>query len=483
MKRRDLCSHRDYGTKTIIYLQIFLLMRYPHNSRSSSRSENSSFLKWILVVLGIIGAIFLVGKILGWSSNTENSVGLAVSGSGTIVISDKNGDKRDVEWADILSLSDNMLAVLSGTAHLTESGADIWVDKWGEVANRSIDSSRLSFEVINWRSWIEVDKDIAVKMKHIELTIGANDVILIEQQRVYSIVYVLRWDASIIASAGRTYTLTAGSRIMVSQSNLVNPGTSLASLAGVIDDSIQQNPFFIAHDGQALLKANQVITSTGNISTGSVFSGSSLGLTGTSPKYISISSPLDGSIMTWSSIRIDGIILDTRVRRITINDKEASLTNNSFSLQWLSLQSDTIDIVYKAYDAWSNILERGVITLYSQNKKQWTDRLIPTTFPTSDKVFRIINPLENPYKTTLSNITVSGVVPKNSVEYITVNNFRLKKYIPNSLNWYYYANTAYGTMKEGFNLYEIKFFGSDDTLLSTQLFTIIKEWGTTLSGE
>ncbi len=116
-----------------------------------------------------------------------------------------------------------------------------------------------------------------------------------------------------------------------------------------------------------------------------------------------------------------------------------------------------------------------MLSLYSQERKLGTERLIPTTFPASDKIYRITSPTENPYKTTDASVTVSGSVPKGAVEYITVNNFRLKKYTPYASNWYYYANTSYATMKEGFNLYEIRFYGPNSTLLSTQLFTIIKE--------
>jgi hypothetical protein len=148
------------------------------------------------------------------------------------------------------------------------------------------------------------------------------------------------------------------------------------------------------------------------------------------------------------------------------------------------MDSDTLDIVYKAYDASANLLERWVLTLYSEEKRQGTEKLVPTTFPAWDKVYRITSPSENPFKTTLSSVTVSWTVPKGAVEYITVNNFRLKKFATYGSTWYYYANTAYGTMKEGFNLYEIRFYGANNTLLSTQLFTIIKEWGTsTLSWE
>lgn len=92
-----------------------------------------------------------------------------------------------------------------------------------------------------------------------------------------------------------------------------------------------------------------------------------------------------------------------------INDREAPINKQaqSFSLAGIPITSDTIDIVYKAYNDGGNILERGVLTLYSEEKKQGTDKLVPTTFPTSDKTFRILSPSENPYKTTLNSVTVS----------------------------------------------------------------------------
>jgi hypothetical protein len=41
---------------------------------------------------------------------------------------------------------------------------------------------------------------------------------------------------------------------MVSQSDLADPGTTLASLSDKIDDSIQQNPFFLSKKGPELLE-------------------------------------------------------------------------------------------------------------------------------------------------------------------------------------------------------------------------------------
>jgi hypothetical protein len=65
-----------------------------------------------------------------------------------------------------------------------------------------------------------------------------------------------------------------------------------------------------------------------------------------------------------------------------------------------------------------------------------------------------------------------------------VNDYKLQKYVAGSTNWYYFANMDTETLKDGINLYTIKFFGANDDLLYTQLFTIIKESkNVTLSGE
>jgi hypothetical protein len=136
--------------------------------------------------------------------------------------------------------------------------------------------------------------------------------------------------------------------------------------------------------------------------------------------------------------------------------------------------------VIKAFSKDNSLLERATLTV-SSNSTENKDKLVPTNFSTGDNNFRFTNPKENPYRTTEKSVTVSGIVPKNQVAYITVNGFRLKKFVPGSTSWYYYANITYATMREGFNLYEIRFYNSDNTLLSTQAFTIIKEGGITLS--
>ncbi|MFZ2256177.1 MAG: hypothetical protein WAW59_00560 [Patescibacteria group bacterium] len=65
-----------------------------------------------------------------------------------------------------------------------------------------------------------------------------------------------------------------------------------------------------------------------------------------------------------------------------------------------------------------------------------------------------------------------------------MNDYRLQQFRAKSSSWYYFANMDYGTMKDGLNLYTIKFYRADNTLLYSQPFTIIKESkNATVSGE
>lgn len=66
-------------------------------------------------------------------------------------------------------------------------------------------------------------------------------------------------------------------------------------------------------------------------------------------------------------------------------------------------------------------------------------------------------------------------MPAQTVQYITVNGYRLQKFKPGSTTWYYHANASIGTIKEGTNLYHIKFYDANNREIHTQIFTIIKD--------
>lgn len=386
--------------------------------------------------------------------------------------------ERSIEESGKLYPHDVSLSVTAGQANLAKWTYNIFLDKGTQVSYKSLSWSEKTITLTRWRLWSEGTEGYNLKLKNLDAKLHAGDVILAEQQsQVYSIIYVLRGSVNIV-SGWRNMVLGAGQRLMISQSDLANPSTTLDGLSGKIDDAIRQNAFFIAHGGEAYLSSLSDKTTEKNL-TGTVFSGN----ISPSGKYIEMTTPADGSVISTETIDINGKISSPDIKKVTINGKEAKISpvDEIFFLKWFPITSDTTDLVYKAYDAGSNLIERWVITVFSKNKMS-TDKLVPTTFSTGDTKFRFTNPLENPYRTNDKAVTVSGVVPKDTVEYITVNGFRLKKFVPKSTTWYYYANIGYDTMKEWFNLYEIRFYGPDDTLITAQAFTIIKE-GSTVSGE
>jgi hypothetical protein len=178
------------------------------------------------------------------------------------------------------------------------------------------------------------------------------------------------------------------------------------------------------------------------------------------------------------TITVMGNILSKEVKRVTINNTDATLSpvNGTFVLQGVPVTGEVFDIVYKAYDASNTVLQVGVMSVYGTKSAVETNgKLVPETFPISGKDFKIIAPTTNPYSTTERFIKVQGTLPKNTVDYIVVNDYRLQKFIAQSSSWYYFANMDTGTMKDGLNLYTIKFYSADNTLLYTQPFTIIKE--------
>ncbi len=454
-------------------------MRYPQNRHTPSSSTSQIF-KWALICGVIIGGIYFIQSLSAPSNDSDASSGFLLSGSWKAVIIDADGKKRDAESGDVFSTEDSLLSVLSGMIWLEHDGLDIWLDKNASLNAKELSASGKNIELLQGRAWAESTKDTTVKLKHITSTLAAGSIALLEQQKIHSIVYALKGNISIETSNGKTYTLSSGKKMMVSQSDLANPWVDLDALTDTIDDSIKQTALFLARDGDTLLAstATDITTQSGTIVSNS---GTESILNTTDGKFISLTSPLDGALISGNSINIEGKILSPSVSKIMVNDIEADKkwTENTWSIDNFSISKNTFDIVYKAYDNGGTLLQRGVITVYSSDKNTSTDKLVPTTFPTGDAYYKILSPSENPYKTTTKSITVSGSVPKDTVSFITVNWFRLKKFLPNSTSWYYYANTAYGTMQEGFNLYEIKFFDTNSKLLSTQLFTIIKEWNTT----
>lgn len=450
------------------------------NSRRNTRTQSSLSWTWLIAVW-IVLWLLILKWLFGSSSDNESAAKwyLIVTPSwveNSVSISMSNNSKVSIQKPEKLFASDKSVTVNSWGIALAENDfMKLDLDGNTELSYISAESTENTLWLSKWRAWV-ISKiwPVVVQLKNLSVRIGANDIVFIEQNNAYSIAYAIKWNSLVSTSIG-TYSLEPGNRIMIWASDLT--GTApLSSLAWPIDESIMQNTLFIRNNGDSYL--NQIHQNStwwllNNEST------SSWAAINTKGAFIEITDPSDGSVTKSATISVMGKILSKEVKRVTINDKDASISpvNESFILQGIAADKDILNLVYKAYDSNNSLLEKWVIVVFGQkwgNAAVWNS-LVSNNFPLSNKDFKITFPQENPYKTTDSLVKVQGSVPKDTVAYIVVNDYKLQKFVPNSTIWYYYANTDTKSMVDGINLYTIKFYWSDDTLLYSQLFTIVKE--------
>lgn len=69
--------------------------------------------------------------------------------------------------------------------------------------------------------------------------------------------------------------------------------------------------------------------------------------------------PTDGAMVP-GKIEISGKLIGKNIKKVTVNNLEASLSqvDESFKITDFIISSDTTDLVYKAYDPSGNMVER-----------------------------------------------------------------------------------------------------------------------------
>ena len=455
---------------------------------SRSRSVSSQIpWTWIGVGIAIIAIIVIARSFTGSSSSIdEQRAHLIISpetAASNIFISMTDSSKNQLTGTggQPLYVWDKSVSVETGWARAKNMNLNMDLDERTEL---SYLNSSATWEVISMskgRIWIEQTASTwLIKMKNLSVITKTWDIFIVEQNnQIYSTVYSLKWDISISTSVG-DYTLKSGNRIMVSASDLANPWLQLAGLTGVIDESITLTPLFVRNNGKSLL-VNPIDTTSN--SSGTLDNTWTLSVS----SFITITDPADWFLSNKPTVSINGTINTKDIKRITFNDKDAIISpvEGTFRFTDFPITQEINNVVYKVYSIEWKEIQKWVITIFgSKQMIQTNNKLIANNSPISSKDFQIINPDSNPFVTTDRNIKVQWTVPKDKVNYIMVNDYKLQKYIAGSTTWYYFANMDTETLKDGINLYTIKFFGANDDLLYTQLFTIIKESkNVTISGE
>jgi hypothetical protein len=195
------------------------------------------------------------------------------------------------------------------------------------------------------------------------------------------------------------------------KSDLSGNNITIADKIEPIDDIYKTEDFFLEHNGNILLSSSTEIRDL----SGSTLSGEKT--LGAKSKKIIITSPEDESVVTTSSTTIEGSCTDIAIAKITINEKEVSLnkTAHTFVYKDFPLLQSTNDLVYRAFDADGSLITKGFITVYVSKKTGATTdpkKATVTTYPLTDKDFKITAPATNPYITKDDVVKIEGNVNK-----------------------------------------------------------------------
>ncbi|EKD66833.1 MAG: hypothetical protein ACD_49C00009G0058 [uncultured bacterium (gcode 4)] len=448
--------------------------------------QTNNYSSFILPIIIAIGIIILIVKLIFWGSNntvnrTWNYINVEPSLENSKIYIYMSGDsKKEIDGSTKMFSTDNKVQIESGEAKISfpDNDSISYLDKRWELQYEWLSNSKQVFSLLNSDFWTEVNTGlIQVKLKNFTVDPEASSVLAFSQNAIASNVFVLKWTAKITLNIAsdkeKSVSLGVGQKITILNNDLKDEALKLDDKVVPIDVLFKEEDFFVRHNWLNYLEWSWSWSLSWS---GLAGSGSTLLK---NQKYISFIYPTDEATVDWPLVDIEWTIMSVDVEKITLNDKEVSINKweNKFSFKWFNLWNSVNNVVYKAYDIDNNLLTKWVIIIYSNwwDVKKEEEKPTVTSYPISDKDFRIIEPAGNPYKTTENVVKIVWQVNKWVVKYISINWFRLTKFPQFSSTWYYFANKDYGTMNDGINLYTIKYYWTNDELLSTNLFTIVKE--------
>ena len=315
--------------------------------------------------------------------------------------------------------------------------------------------------------WVNNTSPVDINMRYWTAKLWENSVVSLTQNEMWSTVYLIDWFVETSNITGRSTVLAKWQKITIPRQDSTSTDVNLSLLKESIDDYFKSSDWFIKNNGEFYLSQNldNISSST---STWQIISSS----------IISFDNLFDESSVQSSSIDINWKYND-EISKITLNWLSASLNegNKTFSFKWYILENKENDLVFKVYDNDSNIIKKYVYTVYHDS---WIDNSLSetgfqvTNFEIDASDFRFSSPSTTwTYITYDDFVTIKWVTPAETVFRVSVNGYTLKSF--NWTSWRYHARTDYNNLKDGTNLYEVKYYWSNDNLIYTNYFTIIKK--------
>lgn len=375
-----------------------------------------------------------------------------------------------------------------------EPGTALWLYKWEKVVVKSgnvivswdfgeANVNKLgeykyeadgSFSLASSDVWLKNSSNLTVAMRYASLDIGEESVVNMSQNEVGSTVYLLKGFIEVRNLAGKNTVLAPGQKITVSRVDAAKNDIDLSTLKEDLDSFFKSSDWYIKNDGDSY---TTITSSWDDTQSGSTQTGS---LKETVWSALSFDNISDEQSFNESSITISGKLLNDSITKVKIGEKEAEVNKEAktFTFKDVALDEKVNDIIVRAYDDAGELISKNGFTLYSNGGTSSTEKeslFEVTNYSLDSKDFKFLAPKENPYTTTENVVTIEGTVPPRLVAKIVVWDFTLSKFPKFWTYWKYHANSEFGNLKDGLNVYEVKYYDENDKLIHTNAFSIIKK--------
>ena len=462
-------------------------MRYRHTTNWQKVLKD-----YAVPLVGLLLILILILSYSFWSksstpttsSTSENKVGLNVSldspDTEAYVTYQGSNAKNKIDQSVELFKGEKV-NVKSGSVTLSNAElGNFKLDKWGELKYELEGSLALYSSDL----WIKNISPIVVNMRYAKVNIGERSVVNLSQNEVGSTAYHISGFADVSNIAGKSTVLAKWQKITILRTDAAKTDVDVSLLKEDIDDYFKASDWFLKNGGETLiLNTKKVEAATGaTTQTGAVTKGPS----------VVLSNLQDEQTFKESSITISGKVSDSSIAFVAVEWVKVPVreSDKGFDIKGIQLTQKVNDFILKTYDGSGNIITKYPYTVYLDGaalpKTDKKNLFEVKNYPLDSSKFKFISPKDNPYTTTDKILTLEGTIPENIVDKIDVNDFVLTKFPKNGTYWKYHINADYGNLKDGLNIYEVKYFGKDGALIYKNAFTIIKKPDVTskvISGE
>jgi len=441
------------------------------------RSKVSKTLKDYLVPL--IGVLFIIIIVINsMSGNNKPKSNIWNENTTPIEVNTKNSDtlayivypgdsKKKIDWNISLYKWEKVLVKEGSVALNYLSGIDLVLNRLWELKYQS--DWKLS--LFSSELWVNSKSNLDIKMRYANVNISENSVLSLSQNEVWSTIYLLSWKVEVSNLVWKNTFLTSWQKITVSRLDASSDKIDLSSQKDNIDNFFKSSDWFIKNSWDLYLLNSNIKEKSKTWSWKiSIKNANSL---------IDITSFKDEERVNSSNIDINWKYVNDNIFLITINGKTAKINDKdkTFSYKGFSLENSINDIIIKIYDSGRNLLWKKLYTLYlwktksSASNNSWFK---VKTFNLDASGFKFTAPTTSwEYITYTTFVTIKWSVPRWLVSKVVVNDYKLNSF--NWVTWRYHARTSYNNLKTWTNIYEIKYYKKDWSLLYKNNYIIIKK--------